>query len=257
MSDQSLESRVRSWLSVSGYPLEMRVARACREASLATIQSEYVPNEDTQKNREIDVLAYRQIGVAGKQAIVALVIECKSDKSKPWIIFSNDTAYTPQVVMQKTPANSNAKHSLVSSGVATKAQSLPLFSMPERTGYTLVRAFEDKASDAAYQAISAVATASKSYVNQFNKPSFSSLSVLAFPVLVVDSPLFECYELAGDVELAEVEYGLMVWRNPLSDRFSVVRVVTADRFPELAVEMASSFDALLGAISGAAVSGIP
>lgn len=150
MNEESLNQRIKDWLAVNGYPLEMRVAGACREASFGVVQSEYVLDKSSDKYREIDVLAYRQVGSPSGEIHAALIIECKSDKSKPWILFKNKIGYDARTVIQRTPASIAGKTSLMRSSLDERLQDCFLFKVEERSGYSLVRAFENKDSDSAY-----------------------------------------------------------------------------------------------------------
>ena len=84
---EDLQERVAHWLSNQGYPLEMTVASIFRKHEFDVSQGIYYSDPETAETREIDVVADRSdfVGLLG----VFMVIECKSSKDKPWVIFSS------------------------------------------------------------------------------------------------------------------------------------------------------------------------
>jgi len=85
--EPSIEEKLHTWLEAQGYPLEMRVAKAFQIAGARVIQSEYYTDPSTEESREIDVVADWQTRIDNLLVRVSFVIECKSSKDKPWILF--------------------------------------------------------------------------------------------------------------------------------------------------------------------------
>ena len=86
---ESLERRVAKWLDGQGYPLEMLVGQAFRKAGFFVVQSDYYPDPETGKPREIDVCAHIQRDSHGILAGVVYTIECKLARDKPWVLFTS------------------------------------------------------------------------------------------------------------------------------------------------------------------------
>jgi hypothetical protein len=82
-----LINKVREWIDTQGYPFEMIVAKAFRNAGFTVAQSVYYIDKETDQPREIDVIAHHSVQVEGKTFYIVFVIECKSSKGKPWIAF--------------------------------------------------------------------------------------------------------------------------------------------------------------------------
>jgi len=84
-----LTEKIIEWLKTTGFPLEMEAASAFRAAGFDVRQSATFPDPQSDKGREIDVLAQDPdiIGVIE----ISFVIECKSS-SKPWVVFTSDDA---------------------------------------------------------------------------------------------------------------------------------------------------------------------
>lgn len=99
--DEEFHRHVLEWLDKQEYPLEMRVAREFQSHGFAVIQSEYYESGES-KSREIDVVAYKQRSFGSLLTRFTLVVECKSSKQKPWILFSLPTRISaPAMVAQR------------------------------------------------------------------------------------------------------------------------------------------------------------
>lgn len=89
---ETVEKRITDWLQSQGYPLEMFVAKAFSGVS-TVIQSDYYVDDETGKLREIDVKAYKTIGVEkpGHEHFmqVGCTIECKLATDKPRLLFAS------------------------------------------------------------------------------------------------------------------------------------------------------------------------
>jgi hypothetical protein len=93
-----LVSKVKPWLKEkSGYPLEMTTASALASAGFETVQGDYFPDDKTGTLRELDVTGYVAHRLTGLQVSVALLVECKSSLKKPWLLFTSQHAYSPNL----------------------------------------------------------------------------------------------------------------------------------------------------------------
>ena len=84
-----LDNKVLEWIKKTGFPLEMQAASAFRAAGFEVRQSYTYPDPQSDKGREIDVLAQDPdwIGVIE----VSFVLECKAS-SKPWVVLTSEDA---------------------------------------------------------------------------------------------------------------------------------------------------------------------
>ena len=88
-----LSDRLRAWLATEGYPFELRVGRAFRDAGWDVFHAHHYLDPETDKLREIDVHAAfgpyvgdeKGPGMVG----IHLVCECKVSQAKPWIVFTS------------------------------------------------------------------------------------------------------------------------------------------------------------------------
>src|SRR5690348_1970744 len=97
MSDSGKES-VAKWLRSQGYPLEMSVARAFRQAGFRVTQGRYYEDPQSHEWREIDVAASWAITRAGDTDVsriaVTVAAECKLSRDKPWVLFCHESRGT-------------------------------------------------------------------------------------------------------------------------------------------------------------------
>src|SRR4051794_17961952 len=78
----------RKWMLGSGFPLEMQTARAFRDRGFRVEQARYHRDPETQKLREVDVIATG----ANDGVALTFVLECK-DSSAPWILLVGDQRF--------------------------------------------------------------------------------------------------------------------------------------------------------------------
>ncbi len=86
-----LKVKVADWLKKEGYPLEMKVADIFRRNGFGVDQSSYFIDPETGKMREMDVIA-TAIDKYTSNINISWVIECKSSKKYPWILFTSKHA---------------------------------------------------------------------------------------------------------------------------------------------------------------------
>src|SRR5687768_14769628 len=87
-SEDDLPTRLANWLESQGYPLEIEVARAFREAGFKAIQADYYIDPVSKANREIDLVAHADKYVLGLLARISFIVECKTARDKPWVLFT-------------------------------------------------------------------------------------------------------------------------------------------------------------------------
>ena len=81
--------KVQEWLEKTGFPLEMAAAAALRRAGFFVRQSSTYPDAQTDKGREIDVVASDSDWLGDLET--AFVIECKASR-KPWVVLRSADA---------------------------------------------------------------------------------------------------------------------------------------------------------------------
>lgn len=180
------KEKVLDWLKKTGFPLEMETATAFRTAGFDVRQSATLLDIQMEKSREIDVLATDPDPIGIIQ--ISYVLECKSS-SKPWIVFiADDVLSNYNRLLAFGMSSDTAREHLVDK-IASPLVG-PFIQRHARGGYAFRQALCN-GSDTAYIAAIGAMKACYGLVRENKENVFSRLA-FAFPVIVVDSPLFEC-----------------------------------------------------------------
>jgi hypothetical protein len=241
----SITENVREWLEGEGFPLEMRVAAAFRKTGFDVRQSSFYMDPESGKGREIDVIATDPdyIGLVE----IHFVVECKSSK-KSWVlltsedVLSNYNRLFALSILSKDVVESFANR------VGELMDLLPWLRKSSRSGYALRHAFAGS-HDFAYSAAMSVAKACESLVRPLDTRYIAPF-ILAFPVIVIDTPLFEC-TLQSDrqLQLDAVSQGEFLFVARLPNRFgSCIRVVTEGYVQTFAQEARNAADQFRAAL---------
>jgi len=239
-----LTDKICGWLNKQGYPLEMSVAKALHAQAFSVTQSEYYTDPDEGESREIDVVGRKQWEVENIICRISLVIECKTSRDKPWLLFgAENTPLADRARVLQRPATLAGKVLLSYLMEEPTTSSMPLFQLEGRHGYGLTQAFTS-GNDAAYKAVMAASKAAHSIglaIDAKRKnitPATPSpqkyYAFLHFPVVVVSGNLFRCTmdSKTGNLTLDEIPRGVLVWRNPVVGQpHSIVHIVTEADFP--------------------------
>jgi hypothetical protein len=163
-----LPEKIRNWLRDQGYSLEMRTARAFREAGFDVSQIEHYIDHDTGKVRQIDVIASLSKTIDDTAVQVKLIIECKYIvDTSPWIVLITPDAvdkyfYFSRFLKGQHPANWKKIDTFQGRFIGKVIESLEQKGMlsafkVEKAGYTVKQTFLDTDSkkdqrDHAYEA---------------------------------------------------------------------------------------------------------
>lgn len=228
----SLEKNVAEWLRKRGYPLEMEVAQILKRAGFGVVQSEFYEDRDGGTWRETDVIAYEESRESGCHAVFGLVAECKGSKDKPWVLFSAADNYPKGLSISRRASSEEGESILRSLAFNTEIADLSLFKVPERPGYGLTVALrDDNNKDYAYEALMSVCKAALGLISQLTKAPHAEILPFAWPVIVVNAPLLEAYlDNNGSVQTRQIEKGLLIWRNPVITRHTLVQIYTKSCF---------------------------
>jgi hypothetical protein len=208
-----IADKVTTWLSTTGFPLEMSAASAFLAAGFEVTQSYIYEDPESEKAREMDVFARDPdyIGIID----IAFIAECKSS-TNPWVV----------MLPMEGPVRYNKLLSFALTSEPARvylSERLLDRPLPEyiedgaARGYSLRQAFarqEDVAFSAAFGLLKASTAATKEIaITQVPRHAF------AFPLLVVDAPLFECIQLSnGQLQVTEVESSSFLFVNNIPER---------------------------------------
>src|SRR5260370_33584405 len=88
---EELPDKILDWLRGEGYPLEMRVASVFRSLGFRVDQGTYYQDPQSSDLREIDlVVSIQDDRTTGILMRVNYVIECKSSRTAPWVLFTSE-----------------------------------------------------------------------------------------------------------------------------------------------------------------------
>jgi hypothetical protein len=228
-----LTKQVTEWLNGQGFPLEMTVAAAFRQAGFWVIQSDYYADPVTGTQREMDVVARLQMVIGADLARVTFVIECKVSKDRPWVMFTAESVRLADRarIVQRT-ASALGRQFLNRLRDEEEIRELPFFTLPKRAGYGLVQAMrKPDAKDLSYEALTAVSAASAAQAQEAddatNEGQGNFVEVI-FPLVIVDGRLFEAYlDEANELKIEETTRGTLVWRNPAAGSVhSIITIAT-------------------------------
>jgi hypothetical protein len=226
----TLSDKIQEWLETQGYPLEMRTAAAFRKAGFEVRQSSHYLDSETNKGREIDVIATDPDNLMLGIVQIHFVIECKATK-KPWVLLSStDTVVGYNRFFAYGVLSENVMDVFIERSLEL-IDSLPWLRKDGLIGYSLRQSFSD-GSDIAYSAGMSVAKACEYLVRPPNS-KYVAPYIIAFPVIVVDTPLIECsLQADGQLKLDEVDKGEFLFFAYLPKFFgSCIRVITEKYLP--------------------------
>jgi hypothetical protein len=223
---------VRTWLTSQGFPLEMRTASAFRKAGFEVRQSVLYRDAETGKSREMDILAIDP-DIRGILRI-HFVIECEATK-KPWLLLCSPNTLDGYNRLFSFAVSSRETKAALSDRLPEIIAERPWLRKPGLTGFSLRQAFSE--NDLAYAAALSLAKATDDLVNR-DRDKYTARLCLAFPIIVVESPLIRC-DLAedGEVLLEEVDQGEFLFHaDPPKGFGTYIRVVTANQLTAFAIE---------------------
>jgi len=220
--DEDLKGQAAKWLEEQGFPLEMRAARAMAAADLTVEISTSVPDLETGKECEVDVVASAFERLHTGYATFTLLSECKHSSDKPWIGFVGEEPnyHRPSDSVYNRIATRTGSILLLELSVGHRHRDNPVFALPKRLCYGIVRAFSQKMEDMAYAAMAKAersciskAAYSDRIAGEFRMPSPVEVY---FPLVITDAPLFECaLKEDGTPTLTEATQLTLVRNRPL------------------------------------------
>lgn len=227
-----LNKKVINWLDGQGFSLEMKAASEFRKAGFFVRQSSHYLDIETGKSREIDVLASDWDITSNIQT--DFVIECKSSK-KPWVLLTSP--YTIDVY-NRFYAFGVLTEKALEVVVNRTEEFIDRFHWMEKlhVGYSFRQVFGNN-QDIAFSAAINVAKACEYQVRPPDH-KYPAIFGLAFPIIVVDTKLFQCsLQADGEMLLEETMMGefLFVTKSP-KNFGTCIRVVTLKHLPQFVFE---------------------
>lgn len=244
-SPDELERRVASWLEDEGHPLEFKTAQIYHEAGYSGFLGHYVDDPDTEAAREIDVVGYLNKPIEDHNWIrLWHVVECKTSKSKPWVVLTSDRNWKgPDENIAQTFGSFLGQSVLWWLCGDDQLRKLEMFRSPARAGFGGRVAFAGQ-NDQFYDALRSVTRKADLQANSHLKfeqhsPEVPHATEIAAPVIVFDGQLFEAFydRDKREVRTEKIDYCRLNWRGAGGWRHSVV--VDLVRYEVLADYLAS------------------
>ena len=195
-----IEKKILEWIKKTGFPLEMEAAAAFKEANFEVLQSFIYPDSQQNKGREIDVVAHDPDWLGLIE--ITFVLECKSSM-KPWVVLTSEDKLPYNRLLAFAISTKDAKD-VMAKHLVNKGPLKNIVYSLETKGYGFHQAFGDK-EDKAYTAVISLAKACANITIERDVKGFPRMA-FAFPVIIIDSPLFECSRTdSGDIKIKEVD----------------------------------------------------
>ena len=229
-----LETKVLKWMKSTGFPLEMAAASAFRHASFEVRQSSTYVDPESGKGREIDVVAIDPDWIGAVD--IGFVLECKSS-ARPWVVLRSDDAFANyNRFWAFAPMTESARDALVGSDPLynyANLASMKYIKRPSDGGYGLRQALDG--ADQAYAAAMGAVKACVHLVKERESLSYKPAAIY-FPVIVVDTPIYECtLQANGELVLEEVSHSEFLFSAHIPERIGCwVRVVGKSDLPRYA-----------------------
>jgi hypothetical protein len=245
---KSMEQRISDWLHSQGYPLEMFVAAEFSRSNFRVIVSEYYLDIESGDSREIDVVAHVQQGFDDVLVRIEFVIECKSSRDKPWVLFTRRRALADPARVAQRGASKLGHRLLMELASQKCVQDLALFSLPEQCAYGVTQAFTT-GNDVAYGAAMSVAKAAAGETQEADEYTDRGqpICLIVFPVIVVDGHVAEAkLQPDGELHVQAINESVLVWRNPVMHGLhNMITIVRREEVSAYVSRMKESCSALL------------
>jgi len=230
-----LEDEIKKWLENTGFPLEMKAADVFREQGYDVRQSFVVKDMQEEKPREIDVIANFPYELDRGMIRITCVLECKSSR-QPWLVFHADDVLSGYSKLHSFAVLSDdARAAFVEVLFSNKEKYKPewsYFSDSTKCGYALRQPMTDK--DTAFTAAMNVLKAARNIVQPRHGRPLHDIDI-AFPIIVVDTPIFECRTVDGEILIKEVPHSQFLFSSYVPDYTGCcMRIVHIDHLDSFA-----------------------
>lgn len=222
---ENITQKLRNWLDKTGYPLEMKVAKAFKERDMLSSMSSYYTDYETEKNREIDIVSrqydnyepFHASSAAIAEVEVLSTIECKSHQGT-WVFFKNTKL--SRYDFECSLLNNDAKKLFFKS--KNEIKNNLFYKLLESSATGVTEAFSQK--DTPYTAtMGALKAAEAELILAFEREKKCHLdkeveittASCIFPIVITDAKLFEVSLSDENLwDFQEVQYTSVATRYP-------------------------------------------
>lgn len=263
---KALIDSISEWLDTGGYPLELYVVKILRELRFYCYKSSFFVDNDSEKPREIDVVAELYTRKEREHFFTfRLVIECKKS-ANPFVVLCDKAE--EKTLLENVLYDNLWTHNRDDMFAATpfinaedkdysKLFPTPCLNLFTRRGYTLVQAHQKNDSNV-YAEIYKLAKAYYYEVQRWNRYRQKEIKgtndkqtrkemkrtfYAHMAVLVVEAPLVEVYlDEFGNTQIVEKDMSSIELRLPWKPKQEgglPIAIVTKNRFAEFAKDTAT------------------
>lgn len=221
---------VQNFLDKNGFPFEMKVASEFQQAGFDIHQSVYYADPNTEKPRELDIIAQWSKAVENKIRFnVNFIVECKYART-PWILFSSTTKGLKKGFYYK---NNNGKRWI------NKLEKTPdfenFFEHSQKYGYgiTVTNSEQDDEKVNKDNAFVAIQTLLNFLQSEANASMYSATNVYSIyvPIIAIRGKLFEAYLDSNDDRKAqcnEISEAQLFYKYNVGGIVPKIHIVTED-----------------------------
>lgn len=250
-----VQNSIKKWLKETGFPLEMQAAHVFEKLGYDVRQSYVVKDIQEGKPREIDILATFPFELDRGITKIFCVLECKSSKH-PWLVFDGQNTLSSYNMLHSFAVMSPDALSEIGDIIFADEtrKSWELFQRSPKCGYALRQPFSDK--DTGYSAAINTLKACRNIIEPQEKSSLPQINV-AFPILVVDKPIFECSYVEGELTVKPVPHSKFLFSSYIPDlaisRINVVHIDHLESFAKHYINVATRLRDMLAPIEQRAI----
>jgi hypothetical protein len=220
------------WFRSQGYPLEYETARELAKIGLQVRQGVGYLDQDSDidKAREIDIVAEAPPAALAK---IRVVVECKR-ASSPWVVFLPSEQERPAAPpYDVTTAATRSGRGLLET-LRKQGPPFPnIFVGPDRVGFSVREANPERRPDATDPAVATLHQVTKAAIGSFQEFGRGERPAIAFPVIVMDGPLFQvAVDAEGADDIQPVLWQRVLWHGSTVKREpTAIDVVTREHLP--------------------------
>ena len=232
--DSQIKKKIEGWLLSKGYPLEMKVATEWRKGGFNVVQAHYYSDPENHSSREIDIVASCDDWTGWIN--IEFVIECKSSKKHPWLLFSSDdTLVGSNIFRSYCISSESARMNLIkkcSEEGFDSVLNLAGIRKTRRAAYSMTRAFTT-GEDATFKAATSALKAAIARRRLFDSLGWKPFCFI-FPTVIVDGLIFDCFlDDLGRLQIESIEDALFFFPWMISGEVGTcIRVLSLDALPK-------------------------
>ena len=212
-----MEKKLIEWLKKTGYPFELWTESVLAKNGFASVNSSLYLDEEDKKYREIDLISSRTFGNNENNIslTISIIIECKKSE-KPFILLSNKDKEKTKIEIAEYYGLDNPMSRILLNN-PNKSINLP---QKSSFGFKLTQGFV-KGDETCHKAINALIKSYNDFIKNEEEllDSFieSNHHTLTFPLLLIDSPLFDLkVDESDEIQLSKVNSGIISNHTHLS-----------------------------------------